>query len=473
MYKVFCKRSIICAALLLTAWTDLTAQENLDIYLCIGQSNMAGRGTVPSDATDDMEGVYLLNAEGEFEVARNPLNRYSTVRKQLANQRMSIAWGFAKAMHEQAGQQVGLVLNARGETGISQWQKGTSISFSYEALDGSTTTVTRSLYSEAVARTREAMKHGTLRGIIWHQGEYDCKTTDFTQYRAQLTKLISDLRTDLGNDTLPVVVGQISRWNWTGTEAGTEPFNAFIQTAPTFISYSACATSEDLTPWLSSGNDPHFSGSAQKTFGQRYAARMMALQQGTEGGEVDNPSPGDEVETSYIDLTTDMFHVWDGVGADAQPTNGSPYVALNLDKEMSAGGVIYGNSNVRSLQYADLTGYESLVMEGVAGGTLRVLMNRVSDNGSVTEVKATLNDEGHAEVLLTGYDFVHLNCIKVANGSKATVTKLQVGKQGVTTGVGELRTTPSAVGCYNLAGQHVSEDHKGLYIKNGRKVMVR
>ena len=143
MYKNIMKRNVLFALLLLSAWTGVAAQENLDIYLCIGQSNMAGRGTVPSDATGDMEGVYLLNAKNEFEVARNPLNRYSTVRKSLSNQRMSIAWGFAKTMHEQTGQQVGLVLNARGETGISQWQKGTSITFSYEGLDGKTTSVTR------------------------------------------------------------------------------------------------------------------------------------------------------------------------------------------------------------------------------------------------------------------------------------------------------------------------------------------
>ena len=467
------KRNIISILLLLAAWTGVAAQENLDIYLCIGQSNMAGRGTVPSDANGDMEGVYLLNADNEFEVARNPLNRYSTVRKQVSNQRMSIAWGFAKTMHEKAGQKVGLVLNARGETGISQWQKGTSMTFSYEELDGTTSTVTRSLYAEAVARTKEAMKYGTLRGIIWHQGEYDCKTTDFTQYRAQLIKLISDLRNDLGVADLPVVVGQISRWNWTGTEAGTEPFNEFILTVPTFISYSACATSEDLTPWLSSGNDPHFSGSAQKTYGQRFAARMIALQTGEEGGEIDDPTGDGDGENTCIDLTGDLFHMWDGVGADAQQTTGAPYFSLNLDKEMKAGGVIYGNSNVRSLQYADLTGYEKILVEGVAGGTLRFLMNRVSDSGSVTETKVTLNDEGKAELWLTGYDFVHLNCIKVANGSTATITKLQASKP-VTTSIGAVKQEKEMSGImYDMMGRRVTENYKGLVIMNGRKYFKR
>ena len=463
--------------MMLTASVRVGAQDvpdDLDIYLCIGQSNMAGRGSVPSDATGDMEGVCLLNSDGAFEVARNPLNRYSTVRKDLANQRMSIAWGFAKTMHERTNRPVGLVVNARGETGIAQWQKGTSITFTYEQMDGTKTSVTRSLYAEAVSRTREAMKHGTLRGIIWHQGEYDCKTTDFTQYKAQLQKLVNDLRTDLDCPDVPFVAGQISRWNWTGTEAGTEPFNEFIMTVNTFISHAACASSEGLTPWLSSGNDPHFSGASQKTFGERYAAKMTGLQTGEDVVDpIDDPKPGDG-GGSLVDLTSDMYHVWDGVGADAQPTSATPYFQMNLGTEMKGGGVIYGNSNVRSLQYADLTGFGKLLMEGSAGSTLRVIMNREINEGAVTEVRATFNDEGQTEVYLSGYEYAHLNCIKVANGGTATVTKLQLHKADDTVGVSQIENRKSVNSkFYDLQGRRVASPKKGLYIYKGHKILVR
>ena len=53
--------------------------SSLDVYLCIGQSNMAGRATLVSEVLDTLQNVYLLNGDGDFEPAVNPLNRYSTI----------------------------------------------------------------------------------------------------------------------------------------------------------------------------------------------------------------------------------------------------------------------------------------------------------------------------------------------------------------------------------------------------------
>ena len=57
--------------------------KNMDLYLCIGQSNMAGRGKLSPAVMDTMQNVYLLNAEDQFELAVNPLNRYSTIGRGL------------------------------------------------------------------------------------------------------------------------------------------------------------------------------------------------------------------------------------------------------------------------------------------------------------------------------------------------------------------------------------------------------
>lgn len=57
--------------------------KNMDLYLCIGQSNMAGRGKLSPAVMDTMQNVYLLNAEDQFELAVNPLNRYSTIERDL------------------------------------------------------------------------------------------------------------------------------------------------------------------------------------------------------------------------------------------------------------------------------------------------------------------------------------------------------------------------------------------------------
>lgn len=76
--------------------TDFYPREEMDIYLCIGQSNMAGRAAIPDSMWDDtLAGVWLMNTDGIFEPARLPLNAYSNIRKDLSMQKLGPAWTFA------------------------------------------------------------------------------------------------------------------------------------------------------------------------------------------------------------------------------------------------------------------------------------------------------------------------------------------------------------------------------------------
>ena len=227
---------------------------------------MAGRGTLTPEVMDTMQGVWLLNASGTFEPAVNPLNRYSTIRKEMSMQRMGPTYSFAKEMHRLSGRPVGLVVNARGGSSINSWLKGST--------DG--------YYEEALKRVKEALAHGgRLRAIIWHQGEADCAHPE--TYRQKLIRLMTDLRHDLECPDLPVVVGQISRWNWTKRPEGTRPFNCMINHVDSFLPHAACVSSKDLQPYIDE-SDPHFDTASQLLLGQRYAeAVWKLLEEGRQG----------------------------------------------------------------------------------------------------------------------------------------------------------------------------------------------
>jgi hypothetical protein len=231
--------------------------SSFDLYVCIGQSNMAGRATLTPEVMDTLQNVYLLNDKGNFEPAVNPLNRYSTVRKDLSMQRLGPAYGFAKEMARQTKRPVGLVVNARGGSSINSWLKGSK--------DG--------YYEEALSRVRIAMKQGgVLKAILWHQGEADCSNPE--AYKQKLISLVKDLREDLGMPNLPVIVGQISQWNWTKREAGTVPFNQMIKKVSSFIPYSDWVSSKGLG-WYKDEKDPHFNTEAQLLLGKRYAKKIL------------------------------------------------------------------------------------------------------------------------------------------------------------------------------------------------------
>lgn len=234
-------------------------QENLDIYVCIGQSNMAGRAVLPSELTDTLDNVFLLNSDGVFEKAVNPLNRYSNIRKDISMQRLSPAYEFGITISRLTKSDVGLVVNARGGSSINSWIKGSK--------DG--------YYEKTLSRIREAMKYGEVKAVLWHQGETDC--ADYDKYMAKLQKLITDLRTDLGMENLPVVVGQISRWDgWTKRPEGTKAFNEMITTVTDFIPNSGFVTSEGIKPYKDEF-DPHFDTGGQLILGKRYAYKVIDL----------------------------------------------------------------------------------------------------------------------------------------------------------------------------------------------------
>ncbi len=115
------------------------------------------------------------------------------------------------------------------------------------------------------------------------------------------------------------------------------------------------------------------------------------------------------------DLDPAMFKAWDGCGvnanvvADPEPCPNSdgttsPFGCdFKLYESVGAGAVVFGNTNVYYLWYADVTGTQTITFEGTAGLQLRVLMNRPEPaeggdphGGTTVEKNVTIGDDGTA-----------------------------------------------------------------------------
>lgn len=227
----------------------------LDLYLFIGQSNMAGRGYITDHYKDVLKKTWILNPLGEMEPARNPLNKYSTIRKNIEMQGVGPAYSFAKYITKETGRNLGLVVNARGGSSINSWLKGAKDNY----------------YGEALSRIKKAMKYGTLKAVIWHQGEADSKNPE--EYMVKLQKLITDLRKDLGNENLPFIVGELAEWRINGTS---EAFNKMLQSVKNNIPFTDCVSSSELVPLINE-KDPHFSADSQIILGRRYAKKVCEM----------------------------------------------------------------------------------------------------------------------------------------------------------------------------------------------------
>ena len=200
-----------------------------------------------------------------------------------------------------------------------------------------------------------------------------------------------------------------------------------------------------------------------------------------------------EVPDNWVILENTMFSEWSGSGADAVPANKKVNPEWNMKQEVSNGGVVAGFSSVDPILYADISQYDKLVIRG-KGGSVRILANRDVQTREWKEISPTFSDtdpywdaEYEALVIpLTDFkdkstssgnqrndSYVHLNAIKANWGSTVNVQGVYLIPAGSTDMAVIKGVTFDDGRWYNLQGQPVAKPTRGLYIHNGKKVVIK
>ena len=118
------------------------------------------------------------------------------------------------------------------------------------------------------------MQSGTLKGILWHQGESDSSREFAPQYETKLHDLIARFRRELGAPNIPFICGQLGQF-------ADSPWNEFKKQVdqahrdlPKKISHTAFVASDGLNH---KGDKVHFDADSYREFGKRYAAAYLKL----------------------------------------------------------------------------------------------------------------------------------------------------------------------------------------------------
>ncbi len=210
--------------------------------------------------------MYLLDTEDRWTPASNVpygINRYSTVGR-VEGAQLGPGYTFGRDLALATGRRIGLVVNARGGTRISQWRPvGHTGDFD--------------LYAEAARRARVALQNNPgsrLRGILWHQGEGDNNTRAEEYYLEYIQEIVAAFRTDLASPDAVFVAGEVGKWQGRGRYV-----NAEIRGIPEVVERSGWISSDSLTthetdrdPW-----GPHFDSASQRQLGARYALEVLRL----------------------------------------------------------------------------------------------------------------------------------------------------------------------------------------------------
>ena len=225
----------------------------MDIFLLMGQSNMAGRGLL-EDVEPIRDERIRVFTDGRWTIAEEPLHH------DRPTAGIGLAMSFARSLlTTDPGRDIGLVPRAVGSTPLRQWMPGAD------------------LYEGARNAARATARDGTVKAVLWHQGEHDSKAdADAASYLRRFSVMVATLREQLDTPSLPVIVGEL------GSYLSERPdfehhrtVNAELRKAPDAITRCAFVSAEGLTD---KGDSLHFDARSLRIFGERYADAYLRLQ---------------------------------------------------------------------------------------------------------------------------------------------------------------------------------------------------
>ena len=231
----------------------------IDSFLMMGQSNMAGRGNIGEVPKIENPLCFMLRM-GRWQGMSEPINPdrciFSTSPYRSG---ISLAASFADEYANCYQKKIGLIPCADGGTRLEQWMPR------------------EVLYDHAVMMTSLARRTSSLAGILWHQGESDCEPECFPTYAARCTHVLESLRRDLGAPEVPLILGGLGEYLANNLHDAFKNYvhiNAQLQQMAKTLPCCGYAGAEGLA---SNPDNLHFSAKALREFGLRYYREFQRL----------------------------------------------------------------------------------------------------------------------------------------------------------------------------------------------------
>ncbi|WP_425614151.1 sialate O-acetylesterase [Anatilimnocola sp. NA78] len=235
----------------------LPAKEKFHLFLLVGQSNMAGRGKVEAEDKQPAPRVLMLNKEGDWVPAVDPLH----FDKSAAG--VGLGKTFGKLIAEaNPDVTIGLIPCAVGGSPIDSWKPGVL----YKPTNSHP-------WDDAIRRAKLAQEKGVLKGMLWHQGESDCSAKAAPAYAEKLQSLVAAFRKELNAD-VPFLVGQLGQFDEVPWDDNRKLVDQAHRELPKHVTNSAFVPSDGLKH---KGDKVHFDSAGLREFGKRYAEAYLKL----------------------------------------------------------------------------------------------------------------------------------------------------------------------------------------------------
>ena len=269
--------STILLFLTVSCWAMAEVDPNFYIYICFGQSNMEGNAMWEAQDVGNVDPRFQMLATCNFTNPKRTLGNWYTAECPIVSPdgKLGPTDYFGRTMvKELPDKKIGVIAVAMGGSPIEMFDKDLYEQKLKENPNEWWAQLAKrhyggNPYGRIIEMAKKAQEVGVIKGILLHQG---CSNNGDPKWPDMVKKIYKDMLRDLGlrASDVHIFVGETEYAEMGG---GCSWHNTVVAKIPEVIPTGHVVSAEGIP---GNGTDPwHFSAEGYRTFGKRYAAKVL------------------------------------------------------------------------------------------------------------------------------------------------------------------------------------------------------
>ena len=449
---------------------------NFHIYLCFGQSNMEGNAAIEGKDRVGVDPRFMMMAAVDMPSSKRKKGEWYTAYPPLCRDYTGLtpADYFGRTMVENLPEsiKVGVINVAVGGASIDLFDQDKCADYIKKEADwfkNYCSEYGNDPYKVLVTMAKKAQQNGVIKGILLHQG---CTNNGQKDWPVRVKRIYVRLLHDLGlnEEETPLLIGELLSQEKGGVCWG---HNSVIAKTQPVIPNSYVVSSKDC-PGASDGL--HFTAEGYRMIGKRYAEKMLEILDKKKAVDFDTTD-------TYFPLTAEAFNP--SLYLEGKFVGASTVTYFTTTETYNGAR---GFGGWRYTKGADFSAHKYLVVELRRKPSCKPVV-RIYDTDDYLNpcftysIPATSKKEAIDLTAMTAEDgtkidpsHIYMVGFETDANNSLYLSSLYLSDDGETpTGRESVpKSGEEADGIlYDLQGRPVENPVRGIYIRNGKKVLVR
>lgn len=454
---------------------------NFHIYLCFGQSNMEGNAAIEGKDRVGVDPRFMMMAAVDMPSSKRKKGEWYTAYPPLCRDYTGLTpadyFGREMVAHLPENIKVGVINVAVGGASIDLFDQDKCADYIKKEADwfkNYCSEYGNDPYKVLVTMAKKAQQNGVIKGILLHQG---CTNNGQKDWPVRVKRIYVRLLHDLGlnEEETPLLIGELLSQEQGGICWGHN--NVIAKTQPV-IPNSYVVSSKDC-PGASDGL--HFTAEGYRMIGKRYAEKMLELL----GPDYSGPKKAVDFDTTdtYFPLTAEAFNP--SLYLEGKFVGASTVTYFTTTETYNGAR---GFGGWRYTKGADFSAHKYLVVELRRKPSCKPVV-RIYDTDDYLNpcftysIPATSKKEAIDLTAMTAEDgtkidpsHIYMVGFETDANNSLYLSSLYLSDDGETpTGIESVPKSGEETDgiLYDLQGRPVENPVRGIYIRNGKKVLVR